>query len=91
MTETKDGSVVFVGSKPFINYITSVQFIAQSKPEVIIKARGKFITKAVDIAEIVKRRHNMSIKNIHINSEEFKNKEDRKVNVSTIEIILNKK
>lgn len=91
MTENRDDNIVFVGSKPFMNYIVSVQFITQSKPEVTIKARGKFITKAVDIAEVAKRKKNLEVRNIRISSEEFENKESCKVNVSTIEITLSKK
>lgn len=97
MEKTQNEDVVYIGSKPFMNYVTSVvmQFTAHNKPEVTIKARGKFITKAVDVAEVVKRRFlqekNIGPKEIKIDSEEFENKEGRKVNVSTIEIKLGKK
>ena len=96
MAETRDENVVFIGSKPFMNYVTSVvmQFNVKKMPEVIIKARGKFITKAVDVAEVVKRRflkeQGIDVKEIGINSEEFDNQEGRKVHVSTIEIKLGK-
>jgi len=92
-----DENVVFIGNKPFMNYVTSViiQFTAKNKNEVIIKARGKFITRAVDVAEVVKKRfleeRDIEIKDIKIDSEEFENKEGRKVNVSIIEITLTKK
>lgn len=99
MTEQKskgDESVVYIGPKPFMNYVTGVvmQFTTKNKPEVTVKARGKFITKAVDVAEVVKKRflkdENLEVGKIKIDSEEFENKEGRKVNVSTIEITLNK-
>jgi len=98
-TERKksDDNVVFIGSKPFMNYVTGVvmQFTTKGSPEVIIKARGKFISRAVDVAEVAAKRflkeHNAYVKDIKINSEEFENKEGRKVNVSTIEITLSKK
>lgn len=96
--DTKENeNTVFIGTKPFMNYVTSVvmQFTTKNQSEVVIKARGKFITRAVDVAEVSKRRflseHNIDIKNIKINSEEFENKEGKKVNVSTIEITLAKK
>jgi len=87
---------IFVGAKPFMNYVTGVvmQFSTKGANEVIIKARGKFISRAVDIAEIsVKRflKAQIEIKDIKINSEEFKNKEGRDVRVSTIEITLGNK
>ncbi|MEK6820681.1 MAG: DNA-binding protein Alba [Nanoarchaeota archaeon] len=93
----KDDNVVFIGSKPFMNYVTGVvmQFTRQGSNEVLIKARGKFISRAVDVAEVTTKRfmedQNITVKGIKIDSEEFENKEGRKVNVSTIEIALGKK
>lgn len=92
----RDEQVVFVGSKPFMNYITGVvmQFTTQGAKEVAVKARGKFISRAVDIAEVVTKRfleNQIAIKEIKINSEEFENREGKKVRVSTIEIVLTKK
>lgn len=92
-----DENVVFIGSKPFMNYVTGVvmQFTTKGSAEVIVKARGKFISRAVDVAEVATKRflkeHNIGIKDIKIDSEEFENKEGKKVNVSTIEITLAKK
>ncbi|MCF7872282.1 DNA-binding protein Alba [Candidatus Woesearchaeota archaeon] len=91
---TEDNSI-FIGNKPFMNYVTSVvvQFTTKGAEEVIIKARGKFIARAVDVAEVASKRFlkdQIAIKDIRINSEEFQNKEGRDVRVSTIEIILQK-
>ncbi len=94
--EKKDENTVFVGNKPFMNYVTAVvmQFTTRGANEVIIRARGKFISRAVDIAEVVRRRflveQNIVVKDIKIDSEEFQNAEGRKVNVSTIDIALAK-
>ena len=91
-----DDNVMFIGGKPFMNYVTGVvmQFTANKAPEVTIKSRGKFISKAVDVAEVVAKRflkdQNIVIKDIKIDSEEFENKEGRKVNVSTMDIVLAK-
>jgi len=87
---------MFVGIKPFMNYVTGVvmQFTAKGASEVIIKARGKFITRAVDIAEVVRKRflqEQVNIKDIKIDSEEFTNKEGKQIRVSTMEITLAKK
>jgi len=92
-----DDNVVFIGNKPFMNYVTGVvmQFTTKNSKEVVVKARGKFISRAVDVAEVASKRflkeHDVAVKDIKINSEEFENKEGRKVNVSTIEITLAKK
>jgi len=92
----KDENVVYISNKPFMNYVTGVvmQFTNKNSKEVIIKARGKFISRAVDVAEVVKKKflkeQSLKVKDIKIDSEEFENKEGRKVNVSTIEITLTK-
>lgn len=90
----KDNSI-FIGTKPFMNYVTGVviQFTTKEADEVLIKARGKFIARAVDVAEISRKRFlkdQIKVKSITIDSEEFQNKEGKDVHVSTIEIILEK-
>lgn len=91
-----DDNNVFIGGKPFMNYVTAVvmQFTTKNANEVIVKARGKFISRAVDIAEVSTKRFlnkQAIIKDVKINSEEFENKEGKEVRVSTIEIVLAKK
>lgn len=89
-----DDNIVFIGSKPFMNYVTGVvmQFTSKNAKEVTIRARGKFISRAVDVAEVTTKRflkdQNIEVKDIKIDSEEFTNQEGRKVNVSTIDIVL---
>lgn len=90
-----DDNNIYIGGKPFMNYVTGVvmQFTTKNAPEVIVKARGKFISRAVDVAEVASKRFltgQVGVKGININSEEFQNKEGRNVRVSTIEITLNK-
>lgn len=94
-TKHADRNTVFVGSKPFMNYVTAVvmQFTMQNSGEVRVKSRGKFISKAVDVAEVVKRRFmsgQIRIGNVEIGSESFENKEGRQVSVSTIDISMQK-
>ncbi len=89
-------NTVFVGGKPFMNYVTAVvmQFTTRNAKEVIIKGRGKFISRAVDVAEVATKRFlkdQIEVKEIGIDSEEFENKEGRTVRVSTIAIVLAKK
>ena len=94
MAEGKnEESVVFIGKKPFMNYVTGIvmQFNMGAK-EVSIKARGKYISRAVDVAEVVRNRfvQGVSLKDIKINSEEFTGEDNKKVRISTIEIVLTK-
>ena len=91
-----DDNSIFIGNKPFMNYVTAVvmQFTTKDESEVIVKARGKFISRAVDIAEVSSKRFlegSVETKGIQIDSEEFENKEGKQVRVSTIEITLVKK
>lgn len=91
-----EDNTMFIGGKPFMNYVTGVvmQFTTRQARDVIIKARGKFISRAVDVAEVARKRFladQVDIKDIKIDSEEFKNDEGRQVRVSTIEITLTRK
>lgn len=86
---------VFIGNKPFMNYVTGVvmQFTAKNAEDVIIKARGKFISRAVDVAEVASKRfleNAVAVSGIKIDSEGFKSDEGRDIRVSTIEITLSK-
>ncbi|MEK6949281.1 MAG: DNA-binding protein Alba [Nanoarchaeota archaeon] len=87
---------IFIGGKPFMNYVTAVvmQFTTKNADEVIIKARGKFISRAVDVAEVASKRFlegAVEVKDIKIDSEGFKSEEGRDIRVSTMEITLCKK
>lgn len=94
--DSKNDNSVYIGMKPFMNYVTSVimQFTIKNRDEIVVKARGKLISRAVDVVEAVRKRflkdRNIQIKNIMIDSEEVENKEGKKVNVSVIEITLKK-
>jgi DNA-binding protein len=65
---------------------------SDGKKEVHIKARGKAISRAVDVAEIVRRRfvNDAMIKDIQISTEERELEDKSKINVSTIDILLSK-
>lgn len=86
---------IFIGNKPFMNYVIGVvmQFTAKNAKDVTIKARGKFISRAVDVAEVASKRfleNAVSVSDIRIDSEGFKNNEGRDVRVSSIEITLSR-
>ena len=95
-TENKENEhTIFVGGKPFMNYVTAVvmQFTVKNAERVVVRSRGKFISRAVDIAEVVRNRFlkdQISVEDIKIGSEEFKNKDGQMVNVSTLDIALSK-
>lgn len=84
---------VFVGNKPVMNYVLAVltQFNSGAK-EVSVKARGRAISRAVDVAEIVRKRFlpDVDIKDIKISTEQVTG-EQGTANVSAIEITLYRK
>ncbi len=90
-----DENVIYVGKKPPMSYVLAVvtQFNTTGSDEVIIKARGRSISTAVDTAEIVRNRFvtDAKIKEIKISTESVTNEEGRNSNVSSIEICLTKK
>ena len=88
-----DENVIYVGNKPPMSYVLAVvtQFNTSGSDEVIIKARGRAISRAVDTAEIVRNRFvtDATIKDIKIGTESIINEEEgRTSNVSSMEIIL---
>ncbi len=84
-------NTIFVGNKPPMSYVLAVvtQFNGGSD-DVVIKARGRAISRAVDTAEITRNRFvtNAKIKDIKIGTESMTNEEGRSSNVSSIEISL---
>ena len=91
--KTSDENVVFIGNKPPMNYVLAVITQMNSgSGEVVIKARGRAISRAVDVAEIVHRRFmpETQIKDIKISTDEVTTEEGREINVSSMEIYLSK-
>ena len=89
--EIKDENTIFIGNKPSINYVIAViTQLNSSNNKVILKARGRAISRAVDTAEIVKNRFmkDIIIKDIQIGTDNLTNEEGRTSNVSSIEICL---
>lgn len=93
MTDKIDTNIVFVGKKPSMSYVLAcVTQFNEGNSEVILRARGRAISHAVDVAEIVKNKFipGTSIKNIQIGTEQITGEQGEPVNVSSIEIVLKK-
>lgn len=87
-------NIVYIGKKPSMNYVLAVatQFNSGAN-SVIIKARGRAISKAVDVTEIVRNRfmESSELEDINIGTERVEDDDSEDgVNVSWIEIILKK-
>lgn len=84
---------VFVGKKPVMSYAMSAMVQLAQSGEIVLKARGMVISRAVDVAEIVTKRlgnNTFEVKNIKIDTERLGEGDDIR-NVSTIEIVVGKK
>lgn len=86
-------NVVLIGKKPVMNYVTAcITFFNSGEKQVIVKARGRAISRAVDTVELLRRAFikDLEIIFIRIDTEELFKVEGEKSNVSTIEIIVAK-
>ncbi len=84
-------NTVYIGKKPIMNYVLAVVTQFNSGSEVvIIKARGRSIGRAVDVAEVVRHRFmpDCKVKDIEISTEKITGEDGRTANVSSIEIFL---
>jgi len=88
-------NVVLVGKKPVMNYVlAALTLLNQGVSEIIIKARGRAISKAVDTVEIVRNRFlpdKIEVREIRIGSQVVTSQDGRQSRVSTIEIAIRKK
>lgn len=93
--DKKDENTIFIGNKPPMSYVLAVvtEFKRDNANEVIIKARGRSISRAVDTAEIVRNRFvtDATVKKINIDTENLSGEDGKTHNVSSIEIILTTK
>ena len=89
---SQSNETVFVGNKPVMNYVLACLTLFQNgSKEVILKARGRAITRAVDAAQIIANRYipDVSVKSIKIDTEQVRNLEsDGMSSVSSMEIHL---
>jgi DNA-binding protein len=85
---------IYVGKKPVMSYAMSALIQLSQAGEVVIKARGLAIGRAVDVAEIVTKRLGngaFAVKNIAIATEQVKSADTGEMrNVSSIEILVGK-
>ena len=86
--------MIYIGNKPVMSYVLAVvtQF-NNGFDDVVIKARGRAISRAVDTAEVVKNKFmpNVEIKDIKIGTEAIEGEGGDKANVSSMEITMKTK
>ena len=87
-------NIIYVGTKPIMSYVAATLTQLSTMPVVTIKARGKRITQAVDVSQmIVKRMDSVGyeISDVRISSDSLTSQDGKKRNVSTIELDITKK
>lgn len=88
-----ENNTVFIGKKPIMNYVLAcITFFHGGAKNVQIKARGKSISRAIDVAEVLRRRFLPDVKvvRIGIGTDQVQPQDEgsQLTNVSTIEITL---
>ena len=84
-------NTVYIGKKPTMNYVLAVVSQLNSGcDDVCIKARGRAISRAVDVAEIVRRKfvQGLDYKDVKIATESLTGQDGGSANVSSIEIYM---
>jgi len=88
---SKDPNTIYVGTKPAMSYVLAVitHFNESDAKTGTLKARGRAITTAIDVVEIVRRKFmkDLKVEKIEIGTEELQ-RDDGTRNVSTIEIAI---
>jgi DNA-binding protein Alba len=88
-----ESNAVLIGRKPVMNYVLAcITFFHGGAKEVSVKARGRAISRAIDVVEVVRRRFlpDVKVTRIGIGTDQLSPREEGRglTNVSTIEIIL---
>ena len=84
-------NLVRIGKKPIMNYVTAcVTLFNSGNGEVMVRARGQAIEKAIDTVQMLRRSFlkNVLVKNIALGSEDVTRYDGTHGNISTIEILL---
>lgn len=86
-----DENTIFIGKKPLMSYVlAALRQINGDEGTLVIKARGKAISRAVDVAEILRHQYvqTANVDDIEISTERLTSDEGRESNVSSIEIFM---
>ena len=86
----RDDNAVYIGRKPTMNYVMATMMILNNGTECTVKARGRSISRAVDVCEILRNRFlkGTEYKDIRISTEVLQDDKGPANNVSSMEIVL---
>ena len=87
---SKDENAVFVGRRPTMNYVMATMMVLNKGVECTVKARGRAISHAVDVCEILRNRFlkGTEYQDIQLSTEQLEGENGQTNNVSSIEITL---
>ena len=87
----EEWQIVRIGKKPTMNYVVACMTLLNTgQAEVMVRARGQSITKAVETVEMLRRAFlkNIKIHSVDIGTEEVKREDGSIASLSMIEIVL---
>ena len=92
MARAPDDKTVYIGRKPRMTYVIAASKQMNDAGAVILKARGKSISQAVDVAEIVRRRYikDATVDDVQIATEVLEGEDGERANVSSIQIFMSR-
>ena len=90
-----ENNAVLIGQKPVMNYVLAcITLFHSGSEEINVKARGRAISRAVDVVEVVTRKFlpDVEVQKINIGTEQVQTAErdNSTTNISTIEITLSR-
>lgn len=90
-SEIDGQAIVRIGKKPTMNYVVAcMTLFNKGMPQIMVRARGQSITKAVETVEMLRRAFlkNVNVQSVGIGTESIKRDDGSMTSLSTIEIIL---
>ena len=85
--------MIYIGRKPVMVYCLAVMTaLKDNESEVTLMARGRAISKAVDVAEVIRNQFmtDLKVKDIQIGTEQLETEDGTPRNISNISLILAK-
>ena len=82
-------NVIFIGKKPIMTYVNATLTLLSNESTVTVKARGRNITIAVDVSQMIVKRMNAvgyRVSSVRIFSEKMTSLDRKERNVSVMEI-----
>lgn len=89
-TKQHNDDAVYIGKRPTMNYVMAAMVILNRGENCTIKARGRAISHAVDVSEILINKFYPTAKyaDIKLGTEHLKNDDGKVSNVSSMEIVI---